>query len=208
MKIVKIDQNSEEWEEFRRGKITGSKLGSIAPRVDSGKKKDGFYQLVADQIAINPDGEPAMDRGHRLESEAIEHFESLTGKKTVKSSVIWVSDDNENMMVSPDSYIKPGRGKPITEAVEVKCLASHKHIRAIDEDKYPDEYREQVYQYFIINTDLEILYFVMYDDRVPARPIHIIEIYRDEVEPKLQHYIDYQKKTLEEVSKLVEKLAF
>lgn len=208
MKIVEIDQNTAEWEEFRRGKITGSKLGNIVPRTDSGKRKDGFYQLVADQIAITPDGEPPIDRGHRLEEEAIEQFENLTGKKTVKNSVIWVSDENENMMVSPDAYIKPEKGKKVTEAVEIKCLASHKHIRAIDEDKYPDEYREQIYQYFIINTDLEILYFVMYDDRVPSRPIHVIEVYRDVVEPKLQHYIDYQKQVLDDVSKLVELLAF
>lgn len=207
MKILLISQNSEEWKEYRKGKITGSKLGDIVPRAKSAKRKDGFYQLVADQIAIDPDGEPPMDRGHRLEAEAIAQFEELFNKKVQKTDAVWVSDDNDNMMVSPDAYIEADDGT-VHEAVEVKCLASHKHIRAIDEDTYPDEYREQIYQYFIINEKLETLYFVMYDDRVVSRPLHVIEIRRIDVQDKLQFYMDYQVRVLKEVAEFIEKLAF
>lgn len=208
MKILDIEQNSEEWEEFRKGKISGSKLGDVVPRRDSGLRKDGFYQLVADRIAIQPDGEPPMDRGHRLEIEAIATFRKITGLSIVENSCVWVSDTDENMMVSPDAYVKPGKNGKITHAVEIKCLASHKHIRAIIEGKYPDEYREQILQYFIVNDDLETLYFVMYDDRVPSHPIEIFQILRSEVEEKLELYKEKQLEVLKEINEIVERLAF
>ena len=54
MKINKYD-NREEWLKSREGRITGSKLKDIIVKRGTGKKK-GYYQLIADKIATNPDG--------------------------------------------------------------------------------------------------------------------------------------------------------
>ena len=69
MKTIKIEQNSEEWIEVRKGKITGSKLGDITLKKGGGYKK-GFYEIIADKVSI-PDEEDVpsnpMERGHYLE---------------------------------------------------------------------------------------------------------------------------------------------
>ena len=73
-------ETKEDWLIARRGKITGSALKDIIVKRGTGKKI-GFYKLIAERLAI-PDGteESAMDRGTRLEIEALERFEKETGK--------------------------------------------------------------------------------------------------------------------------------
>ena len=64
MKIVTVEQNTDEWLELRKGKITGSKLKDIyAARKTTGKKR-GFYQLIADKIAIDAELEDAREGIH------------------------------------------------------------------------------------------------------------------------------------------------
>ena len=71
--MIQKFQDKEEWLNARAGKITGSKLKDLIVKRGTGEKK-GFYQLIADRVAIAPDGENPMDRGTRLEEEAIERF--------------------------------------------------------------------------------------------------------------------------------------
>lgn len=205
MRVVEIDQNTDDWLELRKGKITGSKLKDIVVKRGTGKKV-GFYQLIADKLALSPDNELAMDRGHRLEDEAIEKFEELTGKIVNKKAGMWFSEENEDIAVSPDGAIE--NDGEYTEAVEVKCLASARHLQAIIEDEIPDEYELQVLQYFIVNQELKRLYFVFYDPRVIAKPLHVVEIAREDYEQKIEFYKDYQLTTLKEVDELVAELAF
>lgn len=205
MRIANIDQNTDEWLELRKGKITGSKLKDIVVKRGDGKKI-GFYQLIADRLALDPDDEVAMDRGHRLEDEAIEQFEVLHGKKVNKNAGMWFSEDNEDIAVSPDGAIE--NDGAFTEAVEVKCLASARHIQAIIEDEVPADYELQVLQYFIVNELLQTLYFVFYDPRVIAKPLHVVQVDREDKQHNIEFYKEYQLNTLKEVQREVEKLAF
>jgi len=206
MKIINIEQRTEEWIDFRKGKITGTKLKDIIVKRGTGKKI-GFYELLADRLATS-DGyeeENAMDRGALLEEEAIKKFEEKTGKK-VEQVGFCVSDEDENIALSPDGLIK-NKGK-YTEAVEIKCLGTAKHLESHFEKKIQTEFEMQALQYFIVNEDLETLYFVYYDPRVSALPIHYIEIKKEEVEDEIVMYKDYQKQTLLEINELLIKLAF
>lgn len=202
MKILHLTPNSEEWLEARKGKITGSKLGDIVVKRGSGKKI-GFYELIADRLAVDHDGENMMDRGHRLELEGIEKFESVTGKSMVKDVGICVSDFNENIAVSPD-----GLSEDHTEAVEVKCLSSPRHLQAVIENKVPAEYEMQILQYFIVIEALQSLYMVFYDPRIVSLPYHAIHVTRDALEVDIEKYKAYQIETLREVDEIVERLAF
>lgn len=205
MQIIEVDQNTEEWQELRRGKITGSKLSGITPKTRGAGKKIGFYELLAERLALEEEAEDPMERGHRLEPEAIQIFQEKHGK-TVESVGFCVSDLNANIALSPDGLIKVE--DKYREAVEVKCLSAAHHLEAYFEQKIPKDYDEQVLQYFIVNEDLETLHFTFYDPRIKAISMFTITVTRAELEGRIQEHLSYQIAALEEIDTLLEKLLF
>lgn len=199
MKITKFD-TEETWLEARKGKITGSRLGSVFSKRDK-KPLKTYYEIIAERVAIPADGENVMDRGHRLEDEAAEMFTKETGKKVDTSLVIWSRDDNENIAISPDGVISP------TEAIEIKCLNSASHIEAWLTKDVPSEYEHQVLQYFIVNDNLETLYFCFYDPRMP-KDFFFFEIKRLNVQEKIAEYLALEQTALAEIEDIVSSLTF
>lgn len=264
MKVLKLQQNTEEWLEFRKGKSGGSQFGSlwipglplktkIVDRLEAdGQKltpadkrqtvgelakmlepselaelkletepKKQYYEILADRVArpLTPNdytdrlnGQPfsMMARGHILEPEAIAAFEGKTGKTVDKDSVVWISDYDENAYVSPDGCITSDDGK-VREAIEVKCLASAEVIKAYLTGHYPAEYQPQVLKYFMVNEDLEVLYFLMYTDLIPGLELQIFEVKRAEVEEQIAEARAFEKAILarlEADAKKIEELGF
>lgn len=200
MRVQKFDDR-ESWLSARTGKITGSRLKDIIVRRGS-ELKLGFYQLIAERLALPADGENPMDRGNRLEDEAIERFSKETGKKVDTTLVLWSRDDNDNIAVSPDGVI----GKK--EAIEVKCLASALHLKAfLLQDKFED-FEEQVTQYFIVNESLETLYLLFYDPRLSVKDFFYFTFQRENLKDKISAYLEYEIKTLKSVQEIVTQLSF
>ncbi len=200
MKTLKFESR-EEWLAARRGKITGTRLKDIIVKRGTGRKI-GFYELIAERLGVPADDENAMERGKRLESEAMERFIKETGKKVDTSLVMWQRDDNESIAISPDGFI----GK--TEAVEVKCLASARHIEALLTNEVPTDYEYQVLQYFIVNDKLKTLHLVFYDPRILAKDYFTIEIKRENVQEQVDEYLAYENQIINEVNEIVNKLTF
>ena len=198
MRTLKFE-TKEEWLNFRLGKISGSRLKDLIVKRGTGKKK-GYYELIAERIAIQPDDENAMDRGTRLEEEALARFEQETKKKVDTSLLVWQSEEDKNIILSPDGVISD------YEAVEVKCLSSASHIEAWLTQEIPSEYQDQALQYFVVNPSLEKLYFTFYDPRIPAKDFFIIEISRDK--EKVEEYLAYEKSVMEEIDEIVLGLTF
>jgi len=204
MQVVNdFEQGSEEWAEFRKGKISGTILGDIYSK--RGGRKMGFYQIIADKLGEDYDGENLMDRGLRLEDDAAKLFESKTGLKTEKAGIC-VSDFSSEIVNSPDRLIKE-KGK-YTQAVEIKCIGTARHLQAVIENKIPAEFESQMMQYFVVNDDLKVLHFVFYDPRIRSIPYHHFEVKRKDVEERIEFFKNYQIETLKEINELIEKLAF
>ncbi len=199
MKILNFEDR-EQWLNARLGKITGTRLKDIIVLRGS-EPKMAFYELIAERLATVDDENP-MDRGVRLEEEAIERFKKETGKKVDTSLTIWVRDDNENIAISPDGKI----GK--TEAVEAKCLSSARHIEAYLKGKVPKDLEMQTIQYFIVNDDLKILNVIFYDPRMPVKDYFVFVIKRENIMNEIEHYYEEQVKTLKAVEDIVVKLSF
>jgi len=198
---VRQFETKEEWIDARRGKITGSRLKDIFVKRGTGEKI-GYYELIAERIAEKADDENPMERGTRLEEEAIQKFSEKIGKKFDTSLVIWEREDNPSIAISPDAFNE-------TEAVEVKCLSSARHIEAKLTGEYPKDYHEQIIQYFIVNDNLKILHFVMYDPRMPQNlQLVVFEIYRGTIEEEIKSLHEYQTKKLEEINRIVTELTF
>lgn len=201
MKISNFE-TKEEWFTGRLGKITGSRLKDIVVKRGTGRKI-GFYELIAERIALPSDGENPMDRGTRLEQLAVDTFVSQAGKKINTGHTIWSRDDNDSIAVSPDGWTDD-----LMEAVEAKCLSSARHIEAFLTQEVPDEYKMQAYQYFIVNEKLSTLYFCFYDPRIPCKEFFYLTITRDSVQKEINEYLEYQEVTLKEVGEIVNKLTF
>lgn len=200
--IVKKFETKDEWMEARKGKITGSRLKDIVVKrgID---EKIGFYEIIAERIAQPADEENAMERGIRLEEEAISVFQKQTNFKVDTSLIIWENEKNKNIAISPDGVISE------IEAVEVKCLSSAKHIEAIITKQIPSEYDFQKLQYFIVNDKLEKLYFIMYDPRMPDNlKLHYFIVNRVDIEEDIKTYKKYQEEKLEKIEDIINQLTF
>jgi len=195
--LIKKFENEKEWLSAREGKITGTKLKDITPKQRGSGYRAGFYKLIAEKIAVPPTTELAIDRGKRIEEEAIESFSKETGLKVDTSLVLWQREDNTDIAISPDGFIGE------KEAVEVKCLNSENHIQTYLEGEIPSDYICQVYHYFIVNDSLEKLYFVMYDPRVTI-DLFYFTVERKQIESEIKEhrgYIDEALKKLEEIER-------
>lgn len=199
---VKKFHSKEEWLEARRGKITGSRLKDIVVKRGT-SEKIGFYELIAERIATTPEDENPMDRGTRLEEEAILKFMNETKLSVDKSLVIWEREDNPSIAISPDGIIgKKG-------AVEVKCLSSARHIEAKLTGQYPKDYHEQILQYFIVNDELEVLHFVMYDPRMPEKlQLVMFQIFRFDIEDEIKEMHEYEEQKLKQIEEIINQLTF
>jgi hypothetical protein len=173
-------------------------------------KKIGFYEVLAERLAIDPDDEDRRDRGHRLEEDVVKLFEEMTGKK-VERVGICVSDVHPGIINSPDGLIKQKGKKDIyNEAVEVKCLSSARHLQAVIENQVPDEFNTQKIQYFVVNKHLERLHFVFHDDRIVNKELQtkIITIERSSLGNQPELFERYQLAILDELDRLVAQYAF
>ncbi len=202
MKIHQAEQKSLEWHKARKGKITGTGLKKL---LGSKTTKDSFtYELLAERLSVGGiDDESAIDRGERLEEEGLKAFESLYGKIADRVGLCF-REDNEFIASSPDGLIE-NNGK-YSEAVEIKCLSSANHIRAWFENEIPKDYYPQVVQYFIVNDDLEKLYFVLYDPRISVKPIHVIEIDRENIEEDIKLFGEMEHEFTEMIDGMLSKI--
>lgn len=249
MRIINVRQNTPEWLEERKGRITGSTAKTAifdTYKSDAGKVKNltlDFWQLLADRLkdqsideATSPDPEV---RGHELEdlnaSITIDDLNaSLMGKgleplKVDMEPGLWVSGDSEYIAVSPD--VCEDSDKP-TWAIECKSLASARHLSVVvpwilheqgsdgvwespwgtftfplpDDplDYVPNDYQDQCLQYFVVDPDLQVLYFSLYDPSITdSRLAHVyITITRASIHDR----IDEQRMKLNRTLGLVDHL--
>lgn len=204
--IIKTYNTEDEWLDDRRPKVTGTKLGGIGEF--RGQHKIGFYELIAARIALYEDGGTSdRDRGHRFEAEAVEQLSNLVGIDFITDRTMWVREDNDYMAYSPDGY-----SADLTVAAEVKNLGTAWHMFIIDTDQIPNDskhpYYNQIIQAFIVNDDLEKVYFTSYDPRFTAKPLHVIVITREEAQEAIDYYRNLEERVLAEVEEYVERWAF
>lgn len=194
MKKHKISQRTDEWFHIRKGKITGTTLKAIMGTPKA--RQDAMYEIIGERLTIGVESESgeenAMDRGTRLEPEAVAAFEFETGNKV---DIIGFAEDDDNPMIanSPDGLIGDD------EAIEVKCMGGKNHAKVWITNEIPEEYFWQSIQYFVVNNKLQKLYFVAYNPDIPVHPLHIIELERRNIESEIKTARLKQEEFLSEV---------
>jgi putative phage-type endonuclease len=175
MIIHNCDQGSHEWHQIRIGKITGTRLKKMLAK-DNLSLLD---ELIAEEETGLTDDDDfvseEMQRGIDLEPLAIQEYSNITGHEVDHPCLIQ-SSEWPILMMSPDGYIGTNG------AVEIKCPKTKTHIKYIRQGKIPNDYKEQIWCYFMVNPDLQWLDFVSYDPRLTKKPIWILHITREQVQ--------------------------
>ena len=213
VKVIELEQGTPEWMSFREGKRTGTSIGKIFAKsrvtgelYDTDKPLLTFYQKIAERLAEgtgDDDGlESSRERGKDLEQDAINEAEQKLGLELIRGNV-WQADDDENHIESPDAYTKD-----LKVAVEVKCLSSARHIQAIIENRPPQEYMAEYYNYFLVNPKLEKLYIFLYDPRfiLPDLCSHAFEIKREDIAYEIERMRDIDEIAEKMISNTVKSL--
>ncbi|MCM1218175.1 MAG: hypothetical protein NC548_27125 [Lachnospiraceae bacterium] len=213
MKIIEIEQRSDEWFEARSGLITGTRVKEVKPLSRKGKtgtQPIGLWRLVADYVSFGTEETRPMERGTKLELENAQMCVDKLGLQNANLNCgIWVSDDNM-LGYSPDG--SENTDKP-EWAIECKSLDTAEHLYLVFNDLWakgeiPDEFeslfpsrlgmycgiesvaeehRHQVRQAFVVNPNLKVLYYSLYDPRIviPSIAHHIITVERLEMEDEI-----------------------
>lgn len=197
-----IEQGSPEWHHLRKGKITGTTLKSIMGTPKA--RQDAIYEIVAERLTVgveDGDYESPMDRGTRLEPDALSTFELETGLSIERTGFV-EHDDNSLIGYSPDALILDRED----EDVEVKCPGGKNYVKMWLTNQVPEEYLWQVVQAFIVNPKLQKRYFVGYNPDISIHPIHIIEVTREEIVDHIENAKVAQIKFLGEVENILKDL--
>lgn len=194
-----IEQGTAEWHQIRKGKVTGTTLKAIMGTPKA--RQDAIFELIAERltVGVETDYENPMDRGTRLEPDAIAIFELETGKTVER---IGFAEDETNPMIanSPDGLIGDD------EAVEAKCMGGKNHVKMWLTNSIPDDYYWQVVQYFVVNPKLKKVHFIGYNPDIPQHPMHIIEVTREEVAEDIDKARAGQEAALAEVDGWLKKI--
>lgn len=182
MKIHDVTQGSAEWLKLRVGKLTGTRLKDLMAKDNLG--------LVDELIAENVTGlvndtyvSPAMELGIAREPIARQLYEENSNNVVEQIGFI-TSDKFEYLGCSPDGLIS--ENGIYTGAIEIKCPSIKTHVKYLRQQQIPNEYKYQVYNYFLCCNTLEWLDFVSYCPEFKSINILIYRIYRKNIVQELE----------------------
>lgn len=179
-----LEQRTEEWNQLRRGSIGGSSVKKAHAKNNFPYAYEVAGERLSTQVKDNFTSE-ATQRGTDLEPVCIAEFEAITGLKITTVGLV-KNKEWKGCHLSPDGLIY--EGETPTGAIEMKCPDSKTHIEYIFTNKVPAVYRQQICHNFTMIPSLEKIYFISFDPRVESRPIHIIEVTREDFKKNINEH--------------------
>ena len=190
MKILDVQQRSEEWFKARLGVITGSRAIGVFKSNNLALIDEMIAERMTQTIEESFTSK-AMQHGVLFEPEALKAYNELT-KNSAQEIGFCVHDKYEWLAISPDALIF--RDNTAVGAVEIKCPSSKKHVEYIRKNSIPAEYKYQIFHYFIVIETLQFLDFCTYDPRNPIKKTHIVRVTREEIKEELEEvFAEYMK---------------
>ena len=189
MKIIDVEQGSQEWFQARAGIPSASNFDKIVTSKGEPSKQAQkyMYRLAGERITGMPEEtyqNTAMARGVEMEGEARSYYELTTGQ-TVEQVGFCVADCGAGC--SPDGLVGD------EGLIEIKCPSMAVHVGYLLDNKVPTDYFQQTQGQLFV-TGRKWLDFISYYPLM--RPL-VVRIERDEV---------FIKKLESELKKFVEDL--
>jgi hypothetical protein len=189
----KIEQNSPEWFEIRKGLPTASQFKSILAKGEGKTRASYMRKLAAEIITGQPSEEfkrPEFDRGHAMEEEARNFYSYLADAEP--QLVGFVRSGKKG--ASPDAFIGD------TGLLEIKTQRGDLLVDTIMKGEFPTEHIAQVQGQLWV-TEREWADIIVY---WPNMPPFIRRAYRD------SHYIHQLARAVDtfndELAYMVEKI--
>lgn len=182
-KIVELEQRSQEWIDFRRGKF-GASMASALKGVSPFQTKLQLWEEFFHETQKTPT--KAMLRGIELESKALDWLNSKKGFSGVYKPVVVQSCKDPRIIASLDGfYINEGR----PHIVEIKCPGTEAHLEAI-EGRIPSYYYPQLqHQMHLVGAD-SMLYVSFDGEQGVILVCHRDEKYCEQLENEEIEFLD------------------
>lgn len=191
MKILDLDQGSEEWFSARLGVPTASRFKDIvtpAKGEKSASYKGYMYELIAERLTKEREGffkSEWMERGNEIEPLARASYEFINDVEVKQIGMIF--NDDMTIGISPDGLIGDNGG------LEIKCPKPSTVVKYMLDGGLPLEYKPQVMGSLWI-SEREWWDFLAFH---PSMDFYQIRVYRDE---------DYIKKMNQHITDFVDEL--
>lgn len=166
MKVINLEQGSDEWLAWRKTKITASELAIII-----GKSKWSTpFKLWQEKLGFAKPkySNYAMTRGLSLEPMIREKINSTLGTKFVPAVV-------QHDLLDFAGASLDGIDTNIQAILEIKCSGAADHAVAL-KDKVPDHYYPQI-QWQLFCSGFDLCYYASYS---MLDELHIFEVERDD----------------------------
>jgi hypothetical protein len=171
-------QRSDEWRQLRCGKHTASRARDILGRADKKTLRTYRVQVIREQLTGIPEEQSfmsaAMRRGRDLESRALAAYAAHLGVDVRTCG--FIAHDELAAGCSLDGYVGAFEG-----VVEVKVPNTATHFANLWRRAVPARYVPQITHQLWI-TAARWCDFVSYDDRWPLKPLHVIRVWRDQLD--------------------------
>jgi len=192
MKILEMEQGTQEWLEARLGCPSGSGFSKLITA--SGTPSSSAESYINGLIAELVTGESTpmhvtewMQRGTELEPFARMNYELETDNEVTE--VGFCMHETLRCGVSPDGLVGDAGG------IEIKCPAPPTHVKYLRKGTLPSEYKAQVMGCLWI-TGREWWDFMSYH---PQMPNLLIRVHRDE------EYINQLERLVTHACQIIEK---
>lgn len=178
-----LEQGSPEWLMARCGKITASKVGEVIAMTKTGpseRRTKYLWQLVSERLTgdfTRTYTNDAMLHGIENEPIAREFYASLNDVEVEQVGLI-THPCFDFAAASPDGLVGDDG------LVEIKCMTTVNHIRAIHDNEPPKDYLPQVH-WQMACTGRKWCDLTLFDPRLPLEmQLHTFRIERNEDEVK------------------------
>ena len=163
--LTQGQRSDPRWQEFRFGRITGSRIGNLA-KIQNVRRYKTPEQLVLDIFGLSKPfkGNVHTDYGVKNEPVAFACFAELLGPEhTVQECGLIQSAEYEWAASSPDGLVDEDA------VLEIKCLSSKRNQPLVREPSFPNRYLAQCYWHMFC-TGRPKCYLALWNNTVGKDP--------------------------------------
>lgn len=195
-----VEQNTGQWYNLRLKKITSSNTAKIMANLGKafGSPAVKYAESIALEYVTGKRDESGytneyMERGHKLEKEAIKLYEQQVGNKVTNGGFFY--EDSDEMILLGDS----NDGNVGDDGcIEVKSVIPSTHWERIKKGGFDTKYKWQIHSHIWIGNK-QWCDFISYCPEFPSnKKLYVYRVERDE------DIIEVMKERIDEFRKLVE----